>query len=74
MATITYQGIVEKGQIKLAGNIQLPEKAKVFVVVPDFSENPVETKFNLAELVGRMPSEYQVSEVDFGKPVGQEEW
>lgn len=74
MSTITYQGIVEKGRIKLAGNIRLPEKAKVFVVVPDFQENLVEPKFDLAELVARMPSNYQVSEEDFGKPVGKEEW
>ncbi len=72
MSVITYQGTVVRGQIKLAGNIRLPEKAKVFVVVPDFSENPVETKFDLAELVARMPPDYQVSEVDFGKPVGKE--
>ncbi|GIK58828.1 MAG: hypothetical protein HND44_14545 [Chloroflexi bacterium] len=74
MSVITYQGTVEKGRIKLAGNVRLPEKAKVFVVVPDFQENAVETKFDLAELVARMPPDYQVSEVDFGKPVGKEEW
>ncbi len=34
---------------------------------PDFSEN-------LAEMVSRMPSDYQVSEEDFGEPVGKEEW
>ncbi|MBE2202417.1 MAG: hypothetical protein IAE79_27645 [Anaerolinea sp.] len=74
MSVTTYQGTVERGRIKLAGNIRLPEKAKVFVVAPDFQEDAVETKFDLAELVARMPPDYQVSEVDFGKPVGKEEW
>ena len=31
-------------------------------------------KSNLAELVSRMPSDYQVSEESFGQPVGKEEW
>jgi len=74
MAVTTFQGTVEKGQVKLAANIRLPEKAKVYVVVPDFEENANGGKFNLAELVSRMPSDYQVSEESFGEPVGKEEW
>ena len=35
MRVITFEGIVENGQIRLSGNFQLPEKAKVYVVVPD---------------------------------------
>lgn len=35
MRVMTYEGVVEKGQIKLIGNVHLPEKVKVFVVVPD---------------------------------------
>jgi len=31
-------------------------------------------EFNLAELVSRMPLDYQVSEEGFGAPVGKEEW
>ena len=74
MSIITYQGTVERGRVKLATNIRLPEKAKVYVIVPDFQKNVIESKFNLAELVSRMPPDYQVSEDDFGKPVGKEEW
>ncbi len=74
MSITTYQGVVEKGRIKLASTIHLPEKAKVYVNVPDFSENEMKPKFDLAELVARMPPDYQVKEEDFGKPVGKEEW
>jgi len=35
MSVMTYEGIVEKGQIRLKGKVQLPEKARVFIVVPD---------------------------------------
>jgi hypothetical protein len=31
-------------------------------------------KFDLAEMVSRMPRGYKVQEESFGKPVGKEEW
>ena len=31
-------------------------------------------KFDLAEMVSRMPKDYQVQEESFGKPVGKEVW
>ena len=31
-------------------------------------------KFDLAEMVARMPRDYQAREESFGKPVGKEEW
>ena len=74
MPVATFQGTVEKGQVKLAANVRLPEKAKVYVVVPDFEEDAKSEKFDLAELVSRMPSDYQASEESFGRPVGKEEW
>jgi hypothetical protein len=74
MPVTTFSGTVEDGQVKLAANVHLPEKAKVFVVVPDF-DGPVNgKKFDLAELVSRMPADYQATEEGFGEPVGKEEW
>lgn len=35
MKVATFEGFVENGQIRLPINIRLPEKAKVYVVVPD---------------------------------------
>ena len=32
------------------------------------------TKFDLAELVARIPKGYRAEEVDFGPPVGKEDW
>ena len=34
MSVTTLSGIVENGQIRLAGNVRLPEKAVVYVVIP----------------------------------------
>lgn len=38
MSIQTLEGIVEQGQIKLVSDIQLPEKTKVFVVVPETND------------------------------------
>jgi hypothetical protein len=35
MKVTTFQGIVENGQIRLAAAVRLPEKAIVYVVIPD---------------------------------------
>ncbi len=35
MGVLTIEGIVDKGQIKLASDVRLPEHTKVYVVVPD---------------------------------------
>jgi hypothetical protein len=35
MSIVTVEGIVEKGQIRLASGLRLPENTKVYVVIPD---------------------------------------
>lgn len=35
MAVTTYEGVVEKGKIRLNVNVKLPENARVYVIVPD---------------------------------------
>ncbi len=35
MTITTYEGVVEKGKIRLKMSVRLPEKAKVYVIVPD---------------------------------------
>jgi hypothetical protein len=36
MTITTYEGIVEKGRIRLKSGVRLPEKFKVYVIVPEF--------------------------------------
>ena len=74
MPVTTFPGTIEDGQVKLAANVHLPERTKVFVVVPDFEEQANGKKFDLKEFVSRMPADYQATEENFGKPVGKEEW
>lgn len=41
MSVTTFEGIVEDGQIRLKGDIRLPDRAKVFVIVPEMPGRPV---------------------------------
>ncbi|MBW3625702.1 MAG: hypothetical protein KY468_20095 [Armatimonadetes bacterium] len=41
MSVRTYEGIVEDGQIKLESGVRLPDRARVFVVVPEEHQAPV---------------------------------
>lgn len=34
MSIVTLEGIVEKGQIRLTSDLRLPDKTKVYVVIP----------------------------------------
>jgi hypothetical protein len=74
MSVTTYQGTVENGQVRLAGDVRLPENAKVYVIVPDVEPKTSGKKFDLAEMVSRMPPDYQVSGESFGELFGKEEW
>ena len=41
MSVVTFEGIVEHGQIRLAPNVSLPDNTKVYVVVPGLEIEPV---------------------------------
>ena len=42
MSVLTLEGVVESGRIRLMSSLRLPEKERVFVVIPEMSENPVD--------------------------------
>jgi hypothetical protein len=35
MSVVTLEGVVDKGQIRLKSNVLLPERTKVYVIIPD---------------------------------------
>ncbi|MBA2607277.1 MAG: hypothetical protein H0U96_10480 [Acidobacteria bacterium] len=74
MQVTTFQGEIENGQVRLTTDVRLPDKTKVYVVVPEFEQTISDKKFDLAEMVSRMPADYEASEENFGEPVGKEEW
>lgn len=46
MRIVTVEGVVEHGQIRLEDGVHLPEKAKVYVVVPDVQVEQVAHVFS----------------------------
>ena len=74
MSVATFRGVVENGQVRLARDVHLPESATVYVVVPDAEVKPSRPKFDLADIIARMPTDYQAVEECFGPPVGKESW
>lgn len=41
MQVTTFEGVIEDGQIRLKANITLPEKTKVYVVIPGFETEEI---------------------------------
>ncbi len=41
MGIVTYEGVVEHGQIRLKTNARLPERARVYVIIPDVQTEPI---------------------------------
>jgi len=46
MSVVTFEGIVDNGQIRLKTNIQLPDKTKVYIVVPDIQVEQIARIFS----------------------------
>ena len=43
MVITTYEGVVEKGKIRLKSGVKLPENVKVYVIVPDLQAQKKKT-------------------------------
>lgn len=41
MSIITLEGIIDNGQVRLMGNVRLPQNTRVYVVVPDIQVEEV---------------------------------
>jgi len=41
MKIATYEGVIENGKVRLIENIRLPEKRKVYIIIPDLEEQPI---------------------------------
>ena len=66
MPISTFEGVIENGQIRLRDNVVLPEKAKVYVVIPDLEAAPLSARVYSPRLARRE----QVN--DFAKEVIEE--
>ncbi len=42
MGIIAFEGVVDKGQIRLKSKVLLPDQIKVYVMIPDFEVHQVQ--------------------------------
>lgn len=61
--------VLDLADIALGDDVELTVGDRQIVV-----KKASRSKFDLAELVARIPKDYRAQEVDFGAPVGREEW
>lgn len=61
--------ILEDADISVGDDVEvIPQDGQIVI------KKVSRPKFDLAEMVSRMPRNYKVREESFGKPVGKEEW
>jgi len=61
--------ILESADISVGDNVEIISQEGQIIV-----KKVAKRKFNLAEMVSRMPRNYKVREESSGKPMGKEEW
>jgi len=61
--------ILESAEISVGDNVEvIPTEGRILI------KKVATRKFNLAEMVARMPRTYKVREKSLGGPAGKEEW
>lgn len=61
--------ILESADISVGDDVEvIPQEGQILI------KKASKRKFDLAEMVSRMPRNYKVQEESFGEPVGKEEW
>lgn len=65
------KAVLEEARMKVGDEVSISVRGRKIVIEPVVK---VRGKYDLKELVSRMPKNYQVEEVDWGLPVGKEQW
>ncbi len=65
------KALLEDVHIKVGDAVQMSVQGGKIIIEP---LEKVRGKYDLKELVSRMPKDYHVEEVEWGSPVGKEEW
>ena len=63
--------LLQKAQINVGDEVNVSVQNGRIIVE---SATKVRGRYDLKELVSKIPQEYQAEELDWGEPVGKEEW
>ena len=61
--------VLERAGISVGDDVEISAREERIVI-----RKKSKPKFDLAEMVSRMPKDYEPAEESFGKPAGKEEW
>ena len=61
--------VLETARLDVGDDVEIVSDEKEIVI-----KKRAQPKFDLAEMLSRMPRNYHAREESFGKPVGKEEW
>ena len=65
------KAILQEAQINVGDEVNISVQKGRIIVEP---VTKVRGRYNLKELVSKMPKEYQAEELDWGPPIGKEVW
>ena len=65
------KALLQEAQINVGDEVTVSVQNGRIIVEP---ANKVQGRYDLKELVSKMPQEYQAEELDWGAPVGKEVW
>ena len=63
--------ILEEARVKVGDEVRVSVRGRKIIVEPI---EKVRGKYNLKDLVSKMPKNYRLEEVEWGAPVGKEAW
>ncbi|NCO41777.1 MAG: transcriptional regulator/antitoxin, MazE [Armatimonadetes bacterium CG2_30_66_41] len=65
------KAILDDARLKVGDEVDVSVQGKQIVIGPT---KRIRGRYRLSELLARMPKGHRVEEVDWGPPVGKEEW
>jgi antitoxin MazE len=65
------KSLLADAQLRVGDEVDIRVKDGIMIVTP---AKKIRGKHNLKDLVARIPENYQAGEVDWGAPVGREDW
>ena len=65
------KNLLADAQLGVGDEVDISVKDGIMIVTP---AKRIRGRYNLKDLVARIPENYQAGEVDWGEPVGKEVW
>ena len=65
------KALLEEARVNVGDDVRVFVRGRKIIIEP---VEKVRGKYALKELVAKMPKDYRVEEVEWGAPVGKEEW